>query len=526
MDDILMNEVKTKYKKMKKLLFFTVIIFACVSTKANNIQITNVSVVPANNTIKFDVSWDNGWRSNTLNNWDAAWVFFKYYDPYYLGGSWRTLKQTGINNIIPSGFTNLLTPYPIKVGSFIYRSAVGAGTTTITNVELGITAAQATGIYDIKAFAVEMVYVPAASFYLGDGAATSSYPVTQVLNSNTTIVDPISTIGPGADLGEFNVYPNGYSAFYCMKYELSQGGYRDFLNTLSYNQQIPHVIIAPNSVSGSSALAPGPNFFRNFIKIKTAGVAATNPAVFGCDGNANGTYDEPTDGEYIACNFLNWVDHAAYLDWAGLRPLSEQEFEKAARGIQLPVVGEFAWGNTSVFSGPPYYSITNLNQTSEIINNAAASPIGNANYDASYASPDGPLRNGIFATATSNRISSGASFYGIMELSGNLFERVVTSANLLGRNLDTTIATDGELSNTISGYGFASIPNWPGSFISGASFGPINGSNNATGLTYRGGSWLNISAFLQTSNRGLAPIADANIIRTNNVGVRGCLSVP
>jgi hypothetical protein len=511
---------------MKKLLFITVIIFACLSTMANNIQITNVSVIPANNTIKFDISWDNGWRSNTLNNWDAAWVYFKYYDPYYLGGSWRTLRQTGINNIIPSGYTSLLTPHLVKVGSFIYRSTVGAGTTTLTNVELGITAAQATGIYDIKAFAIEMVYVPRASFFLGDGGATNAYTATQVIGGFTEVIDPITTSGPGIP-NEFANYPNGYFAFYCMKYELSQGGYRDFLNTLTYNQQIPHITIAPNAAIGSYALS---NTFRNSIKIKTAGINATVPAVFGCDGDLDGIYDETTDGEYIACNFLNWVDHAAYLDWAGLRPLTEKEFEKAARGIQLPVNGEFVWGNTNIFVGPPYYNITNPNQTSEVISNAIASPFGNSNYNLSFPGGGfaGPFRNGIFATATSDRIQSGASFYGIMELSGNLFERVVTSANILGRNFDSSYVGDGELTNAVTGYGYGTNSGWPGSFNVSSSLytNIINGSHNATGLIYRGGGWLSDPTRLKTSDRAEPLISNTNTVRANDVGVRGCLSVP
>jgi formylglycine-generating enzyme required for sulfatase activity len=509
---------------MKKIIFFAAIVFTCIVAKANNIQITNVSVVPANNTIKFDISWDNSWRSNTLNNWDAAWVFFKYYDPYYLGGSWRTLRQTGINNIIPSGYTSLITPHAVKVGSFIYRSTVGAGTTTLTNVELGITAAQATGIYDIKAFAVEMVYVPRVAFFVGDGGAANAYPVTQVLNGFTAIFDPIETTGPGI-VNEFANYPSGYSPFYCMKYELSQGGYRDFLNTLTYNQQIPHITIAPNAAVGTNALSSSS---RNYIKIKTAGISTTTPAVFGCDADLDGIYDETTDGEYIACNFLNWVDHAAYLDWAGLRPLTEKEFEKAARGIQLPVIGEFVWGNTNIFVGPPYYNITNPNQTSEVISNAIASPFGNANYTLSYAGTGGPLRNGIFATATSDRIQSGASFYGIMELSGNLHERVVTSANILGRNFDSSYVGDGELTNAVSGYGYATNAGWPGSFntVSNVYLSIISGTNNAIGLIYRGGGWLSDPTRLKTSDRGEPLIANTNTIRANDVGVRGCLSVP
>ncbi|MBL0144450.1 MAG: hypothetical protein IPP48_00425 [Chitinophagaceae bacterium] len=86
---------------MKKLLFIVFLMAAFAVTKANNIQITNVSVVPANNTIKFDVSWDNGWRSSVLNNWDAAWVFFKYKT---ISGNWGHLSLTSTGNVIPRVF--------------------------------------------------------------------------------------------------------------------------------------------------------------------------------------------------------------------------------------------------------------------------------------------------------------------------------------------------------------------------------------------------------------------------------------
>ncbi len=193
----------------------------------------------------------------------------------------------------------------------------------------------------------------------------------------------------------------------------------------------------------------------------------------------------------------------------------------------MPLAGEFRWGNNNIFSNPQYYFITNNNQTSEGIGNAAATPFSNANYSNSYAGTGGPVRNGIFATSTSNRISSGGSFYGIMELSGNLIERVVTSANILGRNLDTTFAADGELSNAPSAYGYASMNSWPRSFKTTTfSFGLIDGSNNAVGLIYRGEGWLSDATNLQTSNRSALLVTDANTIRAVDVGVRGCLSAP
>ena len=49
----------------------------------------------------------------------------------------------------------------------------------------------------------------------------------------------------------------------------------------------------------------------------------------------------------MACNWLSWADVAAYLDWSGLRPMTELEFEKACRGPNAPVAGEYAWGSNA-----------------------------------------------------------------------------------------------------------------------------------------------------------------------------------
>ena len=51
---------------------------------ANNIQVTNTTLVSQNTTsdfvlVQFDVSWENSWRVvGGTNNWDAAWIFIKY----------------------------------------------------------------------------------------------------------------------------------------------------------------------------------------------------------------------------------------------------------------------------------------------------------------------------------------------------------------------------------------------------------------------------------------------------------------
>jgi hypothetical protein len=147
---------------MKKVSIIAFMILICGTINANNIQITNISVVPANKTIKFDITWENSWRSDVLNNWDAAYVFFKFYDP--ISKSWDPVYVNNLNNIIPAGFS--ATAQIANTGYFLYRSAIGSGTTTMTNVELGILPQYANGVYDIKAFAIEMVYIPTATFFM------------------------------------------------------------------------------------------------------------------------------------------------------------------------------------------------------------------------------------------------------------------------------------------------------------------------------------------------------------------------
>jgi formylglycine-generating enzyme required for sulfatase activity len=506
---------------MKKLLFIATVVFASMYARANNIQITNVSVMPANKTIKFDVSWDNSWRSNTLNNWDAAWVFFKYYNLNSIPNNWSGISLTNLGNIAPVGF-NI---DGLEAGVFIHRSASGSGTVSLTNVEVGVPDEIASGIFDIRAYAIEMVYIPGGMTRIGDVFSTncislnpSVFPYsTTVSTINANFFDPLTTPG---NAGFSALFPNGVTPFYCMKYELSQGGYRDFLNSLNYAAQASHVITAPNTLSGAYAFV---NANRNYLKIKQSGVSSTTPAIFGCDADNDGIYDESTDGESVACNYLNWIDHSAYLCWAGLRPLTELEFEKAARGIQFPVAGEYAWGNTQIAN--LIYSLTGSSSNAEIVSNPAISPIGNANYGISYPNfpLNGPLRNGIFATATSDRISSGGSFYGVMELSGNLWERVITTANTSGRSFNGSEPPFGSLSgNGFVYWGNSFLTTWPG-----INAGIIDGTANATGLIYRGGSWSGgVSARLRISDRGGLVVVDANTVRSNDVGVRGGRTAP
>ena len=150
--------------------------------------------------------------------------------------------------------------------------------------------------------------------------------------------------------------------------------------------------------------------------------------IFGCDYAANasagnGTFNASGDGEWTAANHLSWMDQAAYADWAALRPMTELEFEKACRGPSPSLYNEYAWGTTSITAAT---GINNSGTANETASNSGANCVyGNSG-------TAGPLRCGF--AVSSSRSLSGSSYYGVRELSGNLWERPVTIGNADGRN--------------------------------------------------------------------------------------------
>jgi formylglycine-generating enzyme required for sulfatase activity len=218
-----------------------------------------------------------------------------------------------------------------------------------------------------------------------------------------------------------------------------------------------------------------------------------------------------TTNPYVACNFLSWMDGAAYSDWAGLRPMTELEFEKACRGLETPVANEYAWGTATVAGNA--YTLENDNATNEGIASNYSTSTGNASYDITDGSIDGPLRVGIFAANADNqgRITAGASYYGIMELSGNLWERAVTVGNATGRDF-TGLHGNGALSTN----GHANETAWPG-----LTSGEVTG---ATGSGFRGGSWNSAATYMRVSARFYAAFSNSN--RVNNYGFRAVRVAP
>jgi hypothetical protein len=177
--------------------------------------------------------------------------------------------------------------------------------------------------------------------------------------------------------------------------------------------------------------------------------------------------------------------------------MSELEYEKAGRGTKPAVSGEYAWGTTSI------------TQATSITNSGLPSERGQAGSNAAYdwaAGVQGPLRVGSFAKGVNTRVASGAGFYGVLELSGNVWERAVTVGNSTGRAFEGRNHGNGILANS----GDANVTSWPGTNYQGAGF--------------RGGSWSVPAYEACISDRSYA--ADNDLARYDNHGGRGVRSAP
>ncbi|NLB54587.1 MAG: SUMF1/EgtB/PvdO family nonheme iron enzyme, partial [Lentisphaerae bacterium] len=418
-----------------------------INALANNVTVSDVVIYgtgPDTATVKFDVQWENSWRyavqDDPLYFHDATWIFFKVQKSGESEWLPLILEHAGIN---PQGSSTgtgdpaeLLVPSDL-LGVFVRRSEDGDGSFSAQDIKVVCSLAAneltKTDQVKIRAFAQEMVYVPKGSFKVGDGLSDAGQLFEGGGNKNPfeiTGAGPIET-GNSANMlwgasqsGKSTMggagtipaaFPNGYNAFYCMKYEITQGQYADFLNTLTRNQQATRCTAnklnyyMTTSAGGSSVPAN-----RNTVRVIEAPVAP-KPLVFEAD--------RPDRG----CNWLSWPDVAAFADWAALRPITELEFEKACRGPLEPVSGEFAWGTATIMPDASRTLSGEEDGTETILSDTS---LGGCNYGGkAHIGGDagqGALRAGIFADNNSTRIQAGAGYWGIFELSGGCWERGVS----------------------------------------------------------------------------------------------------
>ncbi len=514
---------------MKTMTLLTVILILGLTmfttqATANDIDVYNVTLQNTQGSgastsvdIKFDLTWKNsysGTDGNGASYWDRAWVFVKYIKASNIGTNiaWKhaTLYKAGTSGTTLGAYS---TTNGIGVSSDQKGVFCKTGMNQIIRWNIGVdeSGVASTDTYKVRVFAIEMALVPTGGFYIGDGStsgngiggqfcvansATTPFNITSEnaislggstsanLGNNNLQASPDSSNGITPDdftnsyvpttspVNIPNAFPKGFNGFYIMKYELSQGSYCDFLNTLTREQQQSRIAtsIAPAATSvtniyvmaNASAAA-----YRNTI-VCPAALIASLPIAFS------------TVTPHRACNYIMWPDLCAYADWAGLRPMTELEFEKACRGgspTNNTVVGEYAWGTINITKAT---TLSNDGTPNEGVTNTGNGLCSYANASNIY----GPLRSGFAATSSTNRVTSGASYYGVMDLSGNLYELVVTVGNANGRVFDGKhgdgyLNTDGNANDDNStnkslqywpGYANGAITNHAGSGRRGATY--------------------------------------------------------
>lgn len=526
------------------------LIFACAfNSYANGITVQKVALSDTNRTaktvnIRFNISWENSWRDSV--NWDAAWIFVKFREPKDSVWKYRHLHLAGSGNT-GTGNANMKFAFPEdKKGVFFYRSDISSGHVKMDSVKLlwnyGADNVTLIDSLEIKVFATEMVYVPAGSFALGDGNGTlkssNAFQLKNAQNNYVVITDKWSPLVntknnaslsgnddavlhtdgirisglDGLDTNNDKVadlpdFPTGYRAFYCMKYDVTQGQYADFLNTLSLrdtnNNNMNWVdttrLKKVNSKYKQALQSLDPFFY-------SIPVDPQRHTVFLDSVEAKYTVSRPDR----AFGKTSQQHLLAFSDWAGLRPMSEMEFEKAARGPLPPVYKstanaypgngdttihwtgfDWAWGNdttiaranNTVFSNNSSFSILNysgIENGTETFSNyniykryinplyGGSGMSSNKNYEGGDGG-DGPFRVGIFATDSSNRITSGASYYGIMDLSKNVSKMVIGAGGSMGRSFSYKKHGDGWLS------AYGAVDN--NEFLPSNNNGPITGGS-------------------------------------------------
>lgn len=389
-----------------------------LSANANNLKIENVAYDQAAGNLTFDISWENSWNLNNDYH-DAVWVFVKYKSVNI--NDWRPLAIDDGNGNIASITGGGLQFSPKGIGFLVRSNAVSVGQVDIATTTVTVSGFSLVGINpSFKVFGVEMVNVPAGDFYLGDDSGLVDTFESSSSQSPMTVTDTTTQFYVSGGSGPINLrqeFPTGVDAFYCMKYEITQGQMVSFLNTINYDVQS-----GLNAVNGKEGFkypftSSNDVVDRMGIAIEQAGNSLGLPITFGMDLNNNGVFNEIGDGASLACNYLFVIDVFKYFDWAGLRPMSELEYEKACRGLLPAIANEYASG------------VNSRGVTAITIENAGTSNETSSGTNMNLSNGFGPLRVGFSATGSTNRVTSGNSFYGIANLSDNVQELTMKASS-------------------------------------------------------------------------------------------------
>jgi hypothetical protein len=417
--------------KTKHLIIalFTLVL-AVSNVNANNMLVQNVTTLNDNPSAKtvqvqFDLSWDNSWRDSI--NWDAAWIFLKFKDA---NGLWQhaKLNTNGFQN--GSGTTNTVQVTSDNVGAWVYRDTRGSGTFNSTTMQLqwnyGLSGlSKVTGL-EVRVFAVEMVYVPEGGFNCAGAKSIYGHSFYYIPTDSTNYYkggngEKGLFCAPGDNFPVINKrlsptlnYFDGKSTSLRIK---GDAGIDTDNNGTVDNNSYPIGYKGFYCYKYELTEQQYADFLNtlNTTQVSTIGIAGTGITI------SNGQYFSSTPNK--ACNNATANRLFAFADWSGVRPISFLEFNKVSYGPLQPQTPH------PIHGYPAWSSNQNMNNLSTTATNA-----------------------GYAATTTSNRISSGASYYGVLELTGSTVEPVVR----LSYTAFTSTNGNGILLNT----GISDISNW------------------------------------------------------------------
>lgn len=426
---------------------------------ATNLEIQLAGVEPATDATpaiaQIDLQWQNAWRND--RNHDAAWVFLRLErpgrDPHP-----APIDPNAAHQVEPAHHPTageIICP-PDGAGVFVQPAEDCRGDVSWT-LHLALDpsippAALQSDNWKLAAHAIEMVYIPAGPFTLGDpGSAALDYAsfyradasgepagLYRVADESAIEVAPTAGALYYKHSDRFSQYegdrkgpvpaefPKGTRAFYIMKREITQGQYAAFLNTLG---QYPTGHRAPIGHRDYTAN-------RGTIQLENGAYIAAKP-------------DRPA-------NYISWDDGCAFADWSGLRPMTELEFTKACRGPGEPIENEYPWNTAS---------------------KADLRRVMGDDGDLTMASPADERQ-----LTESNRHHFGASYYWVLDLAGSAWERCVTIGHPNGRSFEGSHG-DARLT-TLGG---ATNPDWPKGDDDGGGFGYRGGGHYALSRVYEPG---------------------------------------
>ena len=262
------NEAKaTRYDPLVRRIAAVLAVIAwstAAAASATLLEIRNVALVgsdTAPRAVRFEVSWKNGW-SNSKNH-DAAWLFVKLREDGDLeqNAVHARLAATGHSVAARKGSPPAkLEVSSDRAGAFLSGATAFRGDAAF-QVELALDPKELPELEDNakwtpSVFGIEMVFIPEGPFWVGDpdpaaldfsglyrvGPDRAPAGPFEIASENPIRIGPepgkVDYRAPhpefqGDRLGPVPAgYPKGFAAFFLMKYEITQGQYADFLNTL------------------------------------------------------------------------------------------------------------------------------------------------------------------------------------------------------------------------------------------------------------------------------------------------------